>query len=159
MSEFVWEARARSGELRKGVMDADDEPAVQARLRSQQLMPTKIKKKGKGISLQFGTGVDLKEVVTFTRLFATMIDAGLPIVQCLDILCNQTDNKMFAVVLRDVKANVEQGATFSDSLRRHPKIFDQLYVNLVQAGEVGGDRKSTRLNSSHGKLSRMPSSA
>jgi type IV pilus assembly protein PilC len=138
MSEFVWEARARSGELRKGVMDADDEPAVQARLRSQQLMPTKIKKKGKGLKLSFGTGVDLKEVVTFTRLFATMIDAGLPIVQCLDILCNQTDNKFFAVVLRDVKANVEQGATFSDSLRRHPKIFDQLYVNLVQAGEVGG---------------------
>jgi type IV pilus assembly protein PilC len=138
MSEFVWEARARSGELRKGVMDADDEPAVQARLRSQQLMPTKIKKKGKGFSLKFGTGVDLKEVVTFTRLFATMIDAGLPIVQCLDILCNQTDNKMFAVILRDVKANVEQGATFSDSLRRHPKVFDQLYVNLVQAGEVGG---------------------
>jgi len=138
MSEFVWEARARSGELRKGVMDADDEPAVQARLRSQQLMPTKIKKKNKGFSFQLGTGVDLKEVVTFTRLFATMIDAGLPIVQCLDILCNQTDNKFFAVILRDVKANVEQGATFSDSLRRHPKIFDQLYVNLVQAGEVGG---------------------
>jgi type IV pilus assembly protein PilC len=119
-------------------MDADDEPAVQARLRSQQLMPTKIKKKGKAFSFKFGTGVDLKEVVTFTRLFATMIDAGLPIVQCLDILCNQTDNKAFAVVLRDVKANVEQGATFSDSLRRHPKIFDALYVNLVQAGEVGG---------------------
>jgi type IV pilus assembly protein PilC len=138
MSEFVWEARARSGELRKGVMDADDEPAVQARLRSQQLMPTKIKKKGKAFSFSIGTGVDLKEVVTFTRLFATMIDAGLPIVQCLDILCNQTDNKAFAVVLRDVKANVEQGATFSDSLRRHPKIFDALYVNLVQAGEVGG---------------------
>lgn len=138
MSEFVWEARARSGELRKGVMDADDEPAVQARLRSQQLMPTKIKKKSKAFSLSIGTGVDLKEVVTFTRLFATMIDAGLPIVQCLDILCNQTDNKAFSVVLRDVKANVEQGATFSDSLRRHPKIFDALYVNLVQAGEVGG---------------------
>jgi type IV pilus assembly protein PilC len=138
MSEFVWEARARSGELRKGVMDADDEPAVQARLRSQQLMPTKIKKKSKAFNFQIGTGVDLKEVVTFTRLFATMIDAGLPIVQCLDILCNQTDNKSFAVVLRDVKANVEQGATFSDSLRRHPKIFDALYVNLVQAGEVGG---------------------
>jgi len=136
--EFVWEARARTGELRKGVMDADDEANVQARLRAQQLMPTKIKKKGAGFSLQFGTGVDLKDVVTFTRLFATMIDAGLPIVQCLDILCNQTDNKFFAVVLRDVKANVEQGATFSDSLRRHPKIFDALYVNLVQAGEVGG---------------------
>ena len=138
MSEFVWEARARTGELRKGVMDADDEPAVQARLRSQQLMPTKIKKKGKVLNFKIGTGVDLKEVVTFTRLFATMIDAGLPIVQCLDILCNQTDNKAFAVILRDVKANVEQGATFSDSLRRHPKVFDALYVNLVQAGEVGG---------------------
>src|SRR5260221_5154615 len=101
-------------------------------------MPTKIKKKSAGFNLNLGTGVDLKEVVTFTRLFATMIDAGLPIVQCLDILCNQTDNKRFSVVLRDVKANVEQGATFSDSLRRHPKIFDALYVNLVQAGEVGG---------------------
>jgi type IV pilus assembly protein PilC len=138
MAEFVWEARARTGELRKGVMEADDEPAVQAKLRGQQLMPTRIKKKAASLSLNIGTGVDLKDVVTFTRLFATMIDAGLPIVQCLDILCNQTDNKRFAVVLRDVKASVEQGATFSDSLRRHPKIFDPLYINLVQAGEVGG---------------------
>lgn len=140
MAEFVWEARARTGELRKGTMEADDEPAVQARLRGQQLVPTKIKKKGAGfkLNLGFGGGVDLRDVVTFTRLFATMIDAGLPIVQCLDILCNQTDNKIFAVVLRDVKASVEQGATFSDSLRKHPKVFDQLYVNLVQAGEVGG---------------------
>lgn len=138
MAEFVWEARARTGELRKGTMEADDEPAVQARLRGQQLMPTKIKKKSSALNIRFGTGVDLRDVVTFTRLFATMIDAGLPIVQCLDILCNQTDNKNFAIVLRDVKANVEQGATFSDSLRRHPKVFDALYVNLVQAGEVGG---------------------
>ena len=139
MAEFVWEARARTGELRKGTMEADDEAGVTARLRGQQLMPTKIKKKGRGFgSFQLGTGIDLKDIVTFTRLFATMIDAGLPIVQCLDILCNQTDNKHFSVVLRDVKANVEQGATFSDSLRRHPKIFDNLYVNLVQAGEVGG---------------------
>ena len=138
MAEFVWEARARTGELRKGVMDADDEAGVQARLRAQQLMPTKIKKKSAALSLQIGTGIDLKDIVTFTRLFATMIDAGLPLVQCLDILCNQTDNKHFAVVLRDVKAHVEQGATFSDSLRRHPKVFDALYVNLVQAGEVGG---------------------
>jgi type IV pilus assembly protein PilC len=138
MSEFVWEARARTGELRNGVMDADDEPAVQARLRAQQLMPTKIKKKTKALGFQMGSGVDLKEVVTFTRLFATMIDAGLPIVQCLEILCSQTDNKLFAAVLRDVKGSVEQGATFSDSLRRHPKVFDALYVNLVQAGETGG---------------------
>jgi type IV pilus assembly protein PilC len=138
MAEFVWEARARTGELRKGTMEADDEPAVHARLRGQQLVPTKVKKKAAALSFQIGTGVDLRDVVTFTRLFATMIDAGLPIVQCLDILCNQTDNKLFANVLRDVKASVEQGATFSDSLRKHPKIFDALYVNLVQAGEVGG---------------------
>src|ERR1043165_1753114 len=138
MAEFVWEARARTGELRKGTMEADDAEAVNQRLRGQQLTPTKVKKKGGALSFKIGTGVDLKDIVTFTRLFATMIDAGLPIVQCLDILCNQTDNKMFAIVLKDVKANVEQGATFSDSLRRHPKIFDQLYVNLAQAGEVGG---------------------
>jgi type IV pilus assembly protein PilC len=138
MAEFVWEARARTGEMRKGSMEAESEDAVNQRLRSQQLQPTKVKKKAKALSFQLGTGVGSKDIVTFTRLFATMIDAGLPIVQCLDILQGQTDNKSFGVVLRDVKASVEQGATFSDSLRRHPKVFDQLYVNLVQAGEVGG---------------------
>jgi type IV pilus assembly protein PilC len=138
MAEFVWEARARTGEMRKGSMEAESEDAVNQRLRSQQLQPTKVKKKGKALSFRVGTGVGPKDIVTFTRLFATMIDAGLPIVQCLDILQGQTDNKNFGVVLRDVKASVEQGATFSDSLRRHPKVFDQLYVNLVQAGEVGG---------------------
>jgi type IV pilus assembly protein PilC len=138
MAEFVWEARARTGEVRKGMMEAESEDAVNQRLRGQQLQPTKVKKKGREISFQLGTGVGTKDIVTFTRLFATMIDAGLPIVQCLDILQGQTDNKHFAVVLRDVKASVEQGATFSDSLRRHPKVFDHLYVNLVQAGEVGG---------------------
>jgi type IV pilus assembly protein PilC len=138
MAEFVWEARARTGEVRKGAMEAESEDAVNQRLRAQQLQPTKVKKKGKELKFQLGTGVSSKDIVTFTRLFATMIDAGLPIVQCLDILQGQTDNKLFANVLRDVKSSVEQGATFSDSLRRHPKIFDHLYVNLVQAGEVGG---------------------
>jgi type IV pilus assembly protein PilC len=138
MAEFVWEARARTGEVRKGAMEAESEDAVNQRLRAQQLQPTKVKKKGKEFSFQLGTGVSAKDIVTFTRLFATMIDAGLPIVQCLDILQGQTDNKLFANVLRDVKSSVEQGATFSDSLRRHPKVFDHLYVNLVQAGEVGG---------------------
>ncbi len=138
MAEFAWEARARTGELRKGAMEADDAEAVNARLRQQQLTPTKVKKKGKAFNFTFGSGVDTKDLVTFTRLFATMIDAGLPIVQCLEILQNQTDNKHFAVVLKDIKSNVEQGATFSDSLRKHPKIFDALYTNLVQAGEVGG---------------------
>jgi type IV pilus assembly protein PilC len=138
MAEFVWEARARTGEVRKGAMEAESEEAVNQRLRSQQLQPTKVKKKARDFSLQIGSGVDAKDLVTFTRLFATMIDAGLPIVQCLDILQGQTDNKIFANILRDIKSSVEQGATFSDSLRRHPKVFDHLYVNLVQAGEVGG---------------------
>jgi type IV pilus assembly protein PilC len=138
MAEFVWEARARTGEMRKGLMEAESEDAVNQRLRGQQLQPTKVKKKAKEFTFQLGTGVGTKDIVTFTRLFATMIDAGLPIVQCLDILQGQTDNKLFAVILRDVKSSVEQGATFSDSLRRHPKVFDHLYVNLVQAGEVGG---------------------
>lgn len=147
MAEFVWEARARTGELRKGLMEAETEDAVNTRLRSQQLVPTKVKKKSKAFNIQFGTGIGLKDIVTFTRLFATMIDAGLPIVQCLDILATQTDNKFFSAVLKDIKSSVEQGATFSDSLRRHPKVFDPLYTNLVQAGEVGGilDTILTRL--------------
>jgi type IV pilus assembly protein PilC len=138
MAEFVWEARGKTGELRKGVMEAETEDTVQARLRSQQLNPTKVKKKSRQFEFNIGTGVGPKDIVTFTRLFATMIDAGLPIVQCLEILQGQTENKRFAVVLRDIKGSVEQGATFSDSLRRHPKVFDPLYTNLVQAGEVGG---------------------
>src|SRR5262245_26373008 len=138
MAEFAWEARGRTGELRKGVMEADNEEAVNARLRQQNLNPVKVKKQRKEITFNFGSGVDVKDLVTFTRLFATMIDAGLPLVQCIEILSGQQKNKIFADVLRDVKSSVEQGATFSDSLRRHPKIFDELFVNLVQAGEAGG---------------------
>jgi type IV pilus assembly protein PilC len=140
MAEFVWEARARTGEVRKGSREAESEDAVNQWLRGQQLQPTKVKKKAVSLKLNFqiGSGVSHKDLVTFTRLFATMIDAGLPIVQCLDILQGQTDNKIFAGVLKDIKSQVEQGSTFSDALRKHPKVFDTLYTNLVQAGEVGG---------------------
>jgi len=138
MAEFTWEARARSGEMRKGVMEADNEDAVNTKLRQQQLNPVKVKKKSALISLKFGSGVDTKDLVTFTRLFATMIDAGLPLIQCLDILSNQQTNQNFAAVLKDIKNNVEQGATFSEALKRHPKVFDELFTNLVHAGEVGG---------------------
>ena len=138
MAEFTWEARARTGELRRGVMEADNENAVNARLRQQQLSPVKVKRKRALLQMQFGSGVKTGDLVTFSRLFATMIDAGLPLVQCLEILSSQQPNKLFAVVLRDVKESVEQGLSFSDSLRRHPKVFDELYVNLVQAGELGG---------------------
>jgi type IV pilus assembly protein PilC len=138
MAEFAWEARARTGEIRKGAMEAENENAVEVKLRAQQLTVLKVKKKAKGINIQFGSGVSSKDLVTFTRLFATMIDAGLPIVQCLDILGGQTTNKIFQGVIKDIKSSVEGGSTFSESLRRHPKVFDNLYTNLVQAGEVGG---------------------
>jgi type IV pilus assembly protein PilC len=124
--------------MRKGVMEADTEDAVNNRLRQQQLNPVKVKKKGTRFSLQLGSGVATKDLVTFTRLFATMIDAGLPLIQCLDILGSQQTNKNFGAVLKDIKSSVEQGATFSESLRRHPKVFDELFTNLVHAGEVGG---------------------
>ncbi len=138
MAEWVWEARARTGELRKGVMDAEDKDAVTQRLKSQNLSPVAIKKKAVAFSLSFGSPVTSKELVIFIRQFATMIDAGLPLVQCLDILSSQGDNKAFNAVLKDVKTAVEGGATFSDSLKRHPKVFDELFVNLIAAGEMGG---------------------
>ncbi len=138
MPEFAWEARGRTGEVRKGVMEADTEATVTARLRQQQLNPVKVKKKAKEINIVIGSGVDPKELVQFVRQFATMIDAGLPLVQCLDILSGQTPNKVFQAALKDIKTTVESGSTFSDALRRHPKIFDELFVNLVQAGELGG---------------------
>jgi type IV pilus assembly protein PilC len=142
MAEFVWEARGRAGDVRSGTMEADSEATVQARLRAQQLNPTKVKKKGGLLeslnNIQLGGSVDAKDLVKFIRQFATMIDAGLPLVQCLEILSNQEPNRFFKAALKDIKSTVEQGATFSDSLRRHPKIFDDLFTNLVQAGEVGG---------------------
>ena len=138
MAEFVWEARARTGETRKGTMEAENEETVSNRLRQQQLAPVKVKKKAKEFNFTFGSGVDAKELVQFVRQFATMIDAGLPLVQCLDILSTQTPNKIFAIALKDIKQTVEGGSTFSDALRRHPKIFDELFTNLVQAGELGG---------------------
>jgi type IV pilus assembly protein PilC len=135
---FAWEGRTRGGELRKGTMEAPSEDIASARLRADQISPTKVKKKSKGFEFSLGSGVSEKDLVVFTRQFATMIDAGLPLVQCLEILSTQLDNKRFGKALTDVKTHVEGGATFSDALRRHPKIFDELYVNLVAAGEVGG---------------------
>jgi type IV pilus assembly protein PilC len=138
MAEFTWEARGRTGELRRGTMEADNEDAVNQRLRQQQLAPVRVQKKRKLTELSFGSGVATKDLVTFTRLFATMIDAGLPLVQCLDILSGQQTNKKFGSILKDVKASVEGGSSFSEALRRHPKVFDELFVNLVAAGETGG---------------------
>jgi type IV pilus assembly protein PilC len=138
MAEFAWEARGRAGEVKKGVMEAETADAVQTRLRAQNLNPVAVKKKAKGLNISFGSPVSEKDLVVFVRQFATMIDAGLPLVQCLEILSAQGENKAFNDIIRDIKGSVEEGATFSESLRRHPKVFDELFVNLVQAGEMGG---------------------
>jgi type IV pilus assembly protein PilC len=138
MAEWVWEARARTGEVRKGVMDAEDKDSVTERLKAQNLSPVTIRRKAAALKLQIGSPVTSQELVIFIRQFATMIDAGLPLVQCLEILSSQGENKAFNAILKDVKNTVEGGSTFSDSLKRHPKVFDELFVNLVAAGEMGG---------------------
>ena len=138
MAKYNWEGKTRAGEARKGSMEAADEQAVHERLRTEGITPTKVKKAAKEIRISFGTGVKPKDIVIFTRQLATMIDAGLPLVQCLDILASQTENKNFARIIGNVKANVESGATFSDGLPTHPMFFDELYVNLSSAGDIGG---------------------
>ncbi len=149
MPVFAWEGRTRAGEIKKGTMEADAEPEVVSRLRAQGITMSKARRKAKDINipLPFGGGVKEKDIVVFTRQFATMIDAGLPIVQCLDILASQQPNKNFAKMLYEVKAQVESGSTLAEALRKQPKAFNELYVNLVQAGEVGGimDTILTRL--------------
>ena len=138
MPKFQWEATMRNGEKRRGVMEADTQAQVEARLRSDGLNVDRVKKEPVQLQITIGSGVGHKDLQIFTRQLATMIDAGLPLVQCLDILAAQTPNKIFARILGQVKSAVEQGSTFSDALRRHPRVFDDLYVNLVAAGEVGG---------------------
>ncbi len=140
MAKFQWEGTTRAGEKRKGVIEADSAAVVEERLRGDGLSNMRVRREGGlgQMQIQFGTGVTPKDLQIFTRQLATMIDAGLPLVQCLDILANQAENPSFKKILLSVKNSVEQGATFSDALRRHPKVFDELYVNLVAAGEVGG---------------------
>jgi len=143
MAMYAWEGMTRTGEVKKGEFEAPDEAAVVAQLRRQQLRPVNIKVKGKGMTFDFKIPflqpkVNEKDIVVFTRQFSTMIGAGLPLVQCMDILATQQPNPTFKKCLYDVKESVEGGATFADSLKRHPNVFDDLYVNLVAAGEVGG---------------------
>jgi type IV pilus assembly protein PilC len=136
---FIWEARTRTGDVKKGVMEAENEEAVHNKLKMQQLSPVLVKKQPMQITLpSIGTGVKTKDMVIFTRLFATMIDAGLPIVQCLEILATQSENKRFGKILSQVRGSVEGGLTLSDAMKRFPKVFDNLFVNLIAAGEAGG---------------------
>jgi type IV pilus assembly protein PilC len=145
MAVFRWQGISPRGEVLSGEMEAPTRDAVLVRLRSQRIqpVPAKVKEKGKGLGKEltipgFGDSISQRDVVVFTRQLATMIDAGLPIVQCLEVLATQSPNKKFRNVIRDLKEQVEAGSTFTDALRKHSKQFDELFVNMVAAGEVGG---------------------
>lgn len=152
MPKFNWEARTRTGGTQKGVIEAATVDVVEAQLKKYGFSNITIKAESKGLSFKlpkFGGGakIDEKDLVVFTRQFSTMIDSGLPLVQCLEILASQQENKTFQDILYKVKESVESGSTFADALGKHPKAFDQLFVNLVAAGEIGGilDTILTRL--------------
>ncbi len=141
MAVFAFSGRTRTGQTISGEMDAPNREAVVAQLRRQQVMATSVKPKASDIQIRipgFGGKVNERDLAVVTRQLATMIDAGLPLVQCLEILASQQDNKLLKKVLHDIRQDVEGGATFSAALKRHPKIFGALYTNMVEAGEAGG---------------------
>ena len=140
MPVFIWQGRTRSGDIKKGEFEAPALEEARRRLEAQQIEVTKLKKKPKDINLKLpgSSGVPLKNLVIFTRQLATMIDAGLPIVQALDLLASQEPNPFFKTILKEIKESVETGSTFAESLGKHPQVFDALYVNLIAAGELGG---------------------
>jgi len=141
MPAFLWEATSRKGEQKKGELDAADEATVRAQLRRQGFKNINVKTKPKDLMeyLPFlKESVKEKDVVVFSRIFSTMINAGLPLIQCLELLASQEQNKTFAGIIRAIKEDIEGGSTLTDALKKYPKIFDELFVNLVAAGEAGG---------------------
>src|SRR6202171_469754 len=139
MPNYVWKGRNRAGLVQEGVLAADTKDVALASLRRQNIVVTGIRERGKEISLtKVGRRVPPKTLAIFTRQFSVMIDAGLPLVQCLEILANQQEHKSFAKILLQVRQDVEAGSTLADAMRRAPKVFDSLYVNMVEAGETGG---------------------
>ncbi len=139
MPVFTFRGTNRAGATVTGEQAAASKTELVNTLRRQQINVTKMSEKGKEFNLPtFGGGVDSKELAVFTRQFSVMIDAGLPLVQCLEILANQQENKVFQKVLTGTRSAVEGGSTLSASMRQYDKVFDALYVNLVEAGETGG---------------------
>ena len=138
MPVWSYSARTVSGELKRAEFDAASREEVIAHLRSQRLIPVSVREKPKGINMSFGGRVKTRDIVIMTRQFATMINAGLPLVQSLDILAKQSDNKILQATLQDVLYDVESGNTLADAMREHTKVFTSLYVNMVAAGETGG---------------------
>ncbi len=141
MTVYRYVGKGKDGLEKKGEIDAPTQDQALGQLRRQGTTVSSIKTKPKDIELNipgFKKRVSDKDVVTFTRQFATMIDAGLPLVQCLEILGAQTENKTFSQAINKVRADVEGGSTFADALKKHPRVFSDLYVNMVAAGEAGG---------------------
>jgi type IV pilus assembly protein PilC len=139
MPNYSWKGRTRGGRVQEGVLVAESKEAAIATLRKQQIIVTAVTEKGKEFALpKLGGGISNKEIAVFTRQFSVMIDAGLPLVQCLEILGSQQENRTLQKVLFQVRQDVESGSTLADALRKHPKAFDDLYCNMVSAGEAGG---------------------
>ena len=139
MPVFTYRGTNRSGAAVAGEMTASNKTELQSLLRRQQITATRMSEKGKEFNLpSFGGGVDSKELAIFTRQFSVMIDAGLPLVQCLEILSSQQENKTFQKVLAGTRGSVEGGSTLSAAMKQYPKVFDPLYTNMVEAGETGG---------------------
>src|SRR6202162_3192814 len=139
MPNYAWKGRNRAGLVKEGVLVADSKDVALASLRRQNIVVTGIRERGKEISLtKMGRKVPPKTLAVFTRQFSVMIDAGLPLVQCIEILANQQEHKTFQKILLQIRQDVEAGSTLADAMRRHPKAFDSLYVNMVAAGEAGG---------------------
>ena len=139
MPVFTYKGTNRAGTTVSGEMNANNKAELQQLLRRQQITPTRMSEKGKEFNLPtFGGGVKSKELAIFTRQFSVMIDAGLPLVQCLEILATQQENKTFQKVLTGTRTAVEGGSTLSAAMKQYPKVFDPLYSNMVEAGETGG---------------------
>lgn len=140
MPNYTWKGRTRGGKVQEGVLVAESKEAAISNLRKQSIIVTGVTEKGKEFALPKlgGGGISQKEIAIFTRQFSVMIDAGLPLVQCLEILGAQQDNRTFQKILFQVRQDVEQGSSLADGLRKHPKAFDALYANMVAAGEAGG---------------------
>ena len=141
MPTFVYKGRNRLNELVQGERDANNQEELRALLRREQVVMTQASEKGRDISIpKLGRRkkVGAKELAVFTRQFSVMIDAGLPLVQCLDILAEQQANPFFKDVLRQVRQNVEEGSTLFTAMQKHPRVFDALYTSMVEAGETGG---------------------
>ena len=141
MPVFLWDATNRKNEQKKGEMEATDEAALRGQLRRLGYRNINVKKKPKDLleNIPFlKKGVKEKEIVVFSRIFSTMINAGLPLIQCLSLLAEQEKNKTFAGIINTIKEDIEGGSTLYDAMKKHPAIFDELFVSLVAAGESGG---------------------